>query len=819
MLAGDAGFAGEAAPAATALSADWSGFLISDLNGNVMVADVEGAGRADTLATTSVALFDIAISPSGRVFGVAGPADGSSILYELEVDFDNPGGFVNPVQIGWVATNNSGVRLNGLEFAADGTLLATGCDYPSLFEANYLYSLDEDSADATRLVNLGSYDSAGDVTADEDGNVYLTTLSGHLLRIPSDHSGYAVVGNLGYSDIYGMTYGPGPELRGYRTNGEVLNIDPSDASWEHEITLWPGNVSAPNSLLGATTIFKPPTNLGVVDFVDLADQSAFGDELWYCFDAMYDGWVTVELDDFGSPGGLDLRLYLRNDDGGLTEVADETSRVDYEAEAGDRFYVELNDLAMHVTVRICNLVEQEADSITVHGTDESDDLVLEVDSPYVVDVNGIDYELSFPGGTLVTTTFDGGGGSDSIGVLGSDGDDTVEIDMATLAGAISGANFAVEFSSTAMMEFDGREGYDTAQIQGTDADSQLNLGPFQGELVEGVVHGSVLQMEEIAIDAADGDDDVTFDGGTKADRLDLDPTSGLYREYVPEGESRDPTYRISATNIESNYASSGGGIDAVFMRDSPGDETFIAGLGLVRYEGPGYSHEIHGFRIAHAYGLNGGHDRATIYDTMQDDKFKGKDDISLLRGGSFYFRAKGFEEVESTALYGGNDLAVLYGTAGDDLLTSSYESTRMAGGGVTRTVSGFTQVLAHAAGGYDVARLQDSPGRDEFRGRSHKVTFRSLDDDLLNVTARAFDAVYAEASFGGADIAKLHDTAGDDYLSGTGNVGRLSTVGGGSLDLLYEATAFETVKVYWTTGSHINDLEPPLDYAYYEVFL
>lgn len=819
MLAGDTGYLAEGTLAATAVDADWSGFLINDLNGNLMVADVKGTGRADTLATTSIALFDIAISPSGRVFGIGSPADASSILYEVDIDFDNPGGLVSLGQIGWVGTNDSGVRLNGLEFTADGTLLATGYDYPNLFAPNYLYSLDADNADAERLVNLNSYVSAGDVTADEFENVYVVATNGNVLKISSDYSGYSVVCDLERSDVYGMTYGPGPELRGYCADGDVLTINPIDGTWENEITLWPGNVSAPSSLLGASTLFKSPTNLGEVDFVELTEQSAILEELWYCFDAMYDGLVTVELDDLNSTHGIDLILHVMDSEGGLTEVASETTRVDYEAEAGERFYVEITGLGSDATVRVCNLVEPAADTLTVHGTDESDELLLEIGSPYLVNINGVDYELPFSGVSVVTTTFDAGGGADRIQVLGAEGDDSANLNLAAHSGVVHGPAFEVEFSSTLVMEFDGQDGSDTAVILGTDADSQLNLGPFRGAIVEGAVRGAVLNAEEISIDAADGDDHAVFEGGTKADRLDLDPTSGMYREYVPEGEVRQPTYSIVATHIESNYASSGGGIDAVFMRDSVGDETFTAGLGKVTYEGPGYSHEIHGFRVVHAYGLNGGADQASIFDTPSDDKFKGTESFANLRGGGFYFRAKGFESVQSKALYGGDNRAVLYGTGGDDTFTASYESATMVGGGLTCTAAGFTHVLAHGMSGYDIARLEDSPGRDEFRGRSHKVTLRSLDNDAMDLTARAFDEVYAEAAFGGADIAKLHDTAGNNRLTGTGDNAQMYIDGGGTLDLLYEAIGFPTVKAYWTTGADTADLVPPLEYDYLEEFL
>ncbi len=826
MLAGDTGEAFEAAEAgdvaAAAFDSDWSGFLITDLNGNVMTADVEemaasatGFGQADSLATTSVSLYDIAISSTGRVLGVTNGVDGTSTLYEFSVDFDSPGGYSVPVLIGFVATNEMGVRLNGLEFAPDDTLLASGLDFDGLPWGNYLYSIDTNSAAATQLVNTGSHESAGDVAVDEEGAVYLTSLTGNLLHIPSDYSGYSVVGNVGFSDVYGMTYGPGPNLRGYRSNWDVLNIDPNDATWYLEGTLFAGpTVSTPGAVLGASSLYDPPTDLGEVDYVELTGQSPILEQLWYRFDTMHDGYVTVELDDLGSTGGLEMTLHREDTDGELELISTGTTRVDdVTPEAGGRYFVEITGLRSEASVRVVNLVEPGTDTLTVHGSDESDELVLEIGSPYLVDINGVDYEVTFPEAALVTTTFDAGDGGDLIRVVGGDDDDTADIDMATRSGTITGPGFEVNFSSTIVMEFDGQDGHDTAAILGTDVDSELQLAPFQGALLEGLVQGTVLNAEEITIDAAGGDDHVVFEGGSKEDRLDLNPTSGLYREYVPTGELRDPTFMISADNIESNFATSGGGVDRVFMRDTAGDEVFTAGLGLVTYEGPGYSHEIRGFREVHAYGLNGGDDQATIYDTPDNDKFKGKEDFGNLRGGGFYFRAKGFESISATALYGGDDYAVLFDTGGDDLLTASYETATMTSATLIRQATGFEEVLGRASSGYDIARLEDSPGDDELRSRSHKSVFRSLDDDALHVTVRAFDEVYAEAVHGGDDIGKMHDTAGDDELSGTGDTARLSWDDAGSLDLLYEMMAFETIKVYWTTGTNTDNTVLPIDYT------
>ncbi len=820
MLAGDTGEAIEAGAASAAVAPDWPGFLVNDLNGNVMFADVEDTFHVDLLGTTSIAPYDIAVSSEERVFAVGRAADTSSILYELNVDFDNPGGFNDPTAINWIVADGTGVWMNSLEFLADGTLLGTGFHYQGAYPRNALYSIDVTTGQATVLVDLYGYQSAGDVAADEDGVVYCTTLDGSLLKIAADYSGFTVVGDLGASDVYGMTYGPGPELRGYRSDGTVLNIDPSDASWFVEGTLWTNTVPATSSVLGATTIFDPPTNLGEVDFVQLSDQTATLEELWYRFDTMHDGYATVELDGLSTTSGLKMTLHREDADGNLHEIDTGTTRVDHEsAEAGDRYFVEITNLRSEATVRVVNQVEPGTDTLTIHGSSENDVLELGIDSTYSASINGVDYEIAYSGVAYVTTTFDGGSGDDLIRVLGSDGDDQADIDMATRSGTVIGPGFEVSFSNTATMEFDGRNGHDTAELVGTDEDSELHLAPYQGELVEGTTHGTVLHGEEIEIDAAGGADHVVFEGGPNADRLDLAPTSGIYREYVPADEVRAPTWSTTATNVESNTASSGGGIDGVFMRDSAGDETFLVGPGMASYVGPGYSHEIHGFRHVHAYGLSGGFDQATIYDTPFDDKFKGKAGFGNLRSEGFYFRAKAFESIESTSHYGGNDLAVLYDTSGDDLFTGSYQTATMTGSGLTRTANGFKHVLARATNGYDIARLQDSPGRDEYRGKSHKSTFRSLDDDALDMTVRAFDEVYAESVNGGSDIGKMHDTAGDDHLTGTGDNAQMYINDAGTLDLLYEVVAFDTVKAYWSTGTNTKDIVEPTDFTYYEEFV
>ena len=56
---------------------------------------------------------------------------------------------------------------------------------------------------------------------------------------------------------------------------------------------------------------------------------------------------------------------------------------------------------------------------------------------------------------------------------------------------------------------------------------------------------------------------------------------------------------------------------------------------------------------------------------------------------------------------------------------------------------------------------------------------------------------------GGYDVAKIHDTAGDDVLAAGDNWTSLSVDLAGRLDLLYEAIGFDVVRAYRSEGRDI----------------
>ena len=122
----------------------------------------------------------------------------------------------------------------------------------------------------------------------------------------------------------------------------------------------------------------------------------------------------------------------------------------------------------------------------------------------------------------------------------------------------------------------------------------------------------------------------------------------------------------------------------------------------------------------------------------------------------------------------------------------------MTGGQFSVNVEGFDRLLAYSTnGGSDMANLNDSPGDDTMRARSHKALFWGPGFDM---TLRGWEDVVAHSENGGYDQAKLHDTLGDDVVLSGDDWASLSTLAGGELDLLYAAYGFDVVKAYHSEG-------------------
>ncbi len=332
--------------------------------------------------------------------------------------------------------------------------------------------------------------------------------------------------------------------------------------------------------------------------------------------------------------------------------------------------------------------------------------------------------------------------------------------------------------------------------------------------INGVEYGfDETEYEAIVFSGGQGDDSAELSGGPGAD---------VARFYPDHGTFRASGFLVTVSEVAAITAHGGGGADEAYLYDSPGDDTFVSRRGYGKLSGDGFAMETFDFTFNYGYATtrDGGIDIALMEDTTGADKFKfdwpesaqffGK----MYGGGAYYNRAKNFEQIEAV-MTDGKDTVRLFDSEGDDVFYGQMGESRMTGPGYEVAVSGYDALIACASTGSDVAHLEDSMGDDETRARPHKIVLWSGEETspTYQITARKFDQYHFEAKNGGFDRAKLHDTALSDHVYAAGNSASLSR-NNGQLDLLYQAVAFEWVRLYATdNGSRDTlDRDDPLEF-------
>lgn len=186
-----------------------SAFVI-DSEGDLFSVD-PSSGELVNWGRTSVIMADIAAAPSGEIFG----ASISGQLYRIELDYAARS--VNTTLVG-----SLGVGANSLEFRDDGVLFAAA--------ANRLYHVNTVTGAATLVSSAPSqFVSAGDIEFDPAGTLYMTTISGELLRLEPTLTTWTVLGTTGRSDMNGLVYSNGL-LYGFSNSESVYRLDVSNGS-------------------------------------------------------------------------------------------------------------------------------------------------------------------------------------------------------------------------------------------------------------------------------------------------------------------------------------------------------------------------------------------------------------------------------------------------------------------------------------------------------------------------------------------------------------------------------------------------------------
>ncbi len=724
------------------LSTSWPGLLIHDSSGDIFTVAFRDGWNLNRVGHTPVQLFDTAFSPSGQLFGIGGPIGSASQLYTLGVNFSS----YAPVDlqlVGTVRAGGSALYLNSLEFGPDGLLYAAGYD-PS--GVNAIFRVDPSTASAVALVILGGHRPAGDLEFDEFGNAYVTTEGSRLIRVDLTTRSYHEVGWIVFSDFYGLAYGPGPILHGFRSNGEVYRINPETAAISFVTRLSHPNLS---SVFGAAMIYPGPLDLGAVEFMHRPNEPIVLQEMWYRVQTVRDALFTVET--YGGSSGTKVTLYQRQPDGSLTQLADVFRRLDYSVSGPTTFYVQIHRTGTVLNTRIANVYKPVGNGAVIYGTAGDDSFVFQPGSTYVMTINGLSYSSSFDSRRLVEVLFDGGAGTDQVTLAGSTQWETVTIDLEEGTAALQAGNrYAAQVVNAEKFTFTGGGGLDAVSVRATSGADQIELAPRVATITSpGGKGAEISAAASIVIDALGGVDSVRFAGSAGDDEVTIRPQEAVLRSPASASD-------IKVLNAENFDISGGLGSDRITIFGGEGPDEVEVRWDNIRWSGVAYLILASGFEDVTLYGNPGHQDFVKLYSKGGViDVFQLEPRQASVEGGGRQWQAFGFDRTE---VYGNsyeNDRAILRtGPPNPVTLTATSTYATVSGSGYSLRAASVRQVEVYGSAS-DRARYYDGPGDDVFEAQDHvtKMTYGRNPDHYVQSFGFGLVTAYAPPATGGSDVA------------------------------------------------------------------
>ncbi len=389
------------------------------------------------------------------------------------------------------------------------------------------------------------------------------------------------------------------------------------------------------------------------------------------------------------------------------------ARLDWQAEAGQRFFLKVSGTATDVELRVLNVVNTEG---------ENSDSILRINSPTWDGDIGFEFYWhgdsgrpwkNEPAFTVMSRRL-------SLDIAG------VHYDI-----AMNTPNVIIEGSGQNALTVD----VTNITMSGSDhGDIVADLGDGSGTItISGPVFGTTGDGEEIGFEM------------TILDFLEITVNGGDVAKL--RGSEGDDTF--TATPGMATMVTPGNLI--------PADDPRTRGLNKASRTGLGSFVRVNDFREVHAYSGSGQRDTAKLYDTPTNDKLVATPDYTKIRGKDYFARAKGFRFVHGYAKTGGDDTAILKDSSGDDLCIAKSPFVRMKGTGYSNRAKFFenVEVRAHANSG-DKAILRDAVLTSEtdlgdlqaavlFRGMEHfKMRGNSTDERSETETVDRFMAYWPE---------------------------------------------------------------------------
>ena len=539
------------------------------------------------------------------------------------------------------------------------------------------------------------------------------------------------------------------------------------------------NYSRLNLQRAIDTLLAAPkaTDLGTVAQWSATAQKVAG-ESWYAFRASRTGTMTAQVSFQGN--GIQMELWDPQQRLAISEASANSLRIDQHVVEGQTYRLKLTGQNSNVGVTLTNLIDVQGDQIDVRGTSNDDSFSVQLGASVQLSVNGVSY--SFAGNRAVSIS--GGAGRDSLELTGSRESESITWRGEQLS--LQNGQIRVDATNLERLDVRGGGGQDRATLFGSAGNDSFEGLPDRALLETSQTHFTLVDFDEITVDATQGGVDVaTLRDSSGDDQLVMEST---YSSIQGSG------YRLYVAGFEQVVAIASGGSDSARFYDSLSDDNFTANTAQAAMQGERFSNLAIGFDSVVAYSRFGGRDSVQLAGTAGDDRFEGYANQAHLNGVGYRIAVYGFSNVTVDGTQGGDDVAQLFDSAGDDQLTMESTVTTLTGSQYTLQVRGFDRINAYASTGSDTARFYDGIGNDEFVAEPQRATM--IGSGIRN-SAHGFDAIAAFARLGGTNSAVVRDSAGNDAFVADAQSRTAALRGTGySLDF----SGFEDVTVTASSG-------------------
>jgi hypothetical protein len=231
---------------------------IVDTTGSLFTVN-DTTGQTHLVGQTGVAFSDIALSPSGQMYGMGPNAN----LYKIN---DATGattlvGQLTDQSTGQVVPYDTFI----MSFRSDGALFVA--------TTSNVYQVNPQTAVAQLVFTNSEVLTSDEMVFDAKGDLFFTEEDGSLVEVNPSLTSIQTVGNTGVSDLYGLAWSQGV-LYGFSMSGDdIYQINPATAAATLQANLTPTDGVQPSDVEGATSALSSPSATAPVITSDPTNQT------------------------------------------------------------------------------------------------------------------------------------------------------------------------------------------------------------------------------------------------------------------------------------------------------------------------------------------------------------------------------------------------------------------------------------------------------------------------------------------------------------------------------------------------------------------